>query len=392
MTELTIIRAKLLNKANREKIAFLKNYMSTPYAFTYGLKVPDSREIAKEYKDLEMYDMYNLFDELWNSGNHEEMSLGIHILQLYRKKYNRETWEFLKKRLEKARTWDHVDWLATDIVSEMLVDGIIENKEIKEMAESRNPWFRRMAIESTYKLIKKNKLDLTFLLAEKLVYDEDKFVQKGVGWMLREAGKRQRIGVRDFIIRHIDMKATAFSYATEKMKELREMRKEKAKPFFIIIRGPAGVGKTTIARLLAERLRGEVIHIDSLLEAHGLDIVKEGEECIHDSKLLKVHKIIIKEVREKLKERVVIFDGNFYSLVQLEDLLKKLNKYRGFIFTLKADVEECLKRDKTRKPLGEKGIREVHALVSRFDSGVVMNTDNKSIEEVINDILSVLPK
>ena len=157
------------------------------------------------------------------------MSLGIFILQLYKKKYNRETWEFLKPRLEKACTWDMVDYLATDIIGEMLVKGIIENKEIKELAESRNPWMRRIAIESTYKLIKKNRLDFTFLLAEKLCYDEDKFVQKGVGWMLREAGKRQRIGVRDFILRHMDMKATAFSYATEKMKELREMRKEKAK-------------------------------------------------------------------------------------------------------------------------------------------------------------------
>ena len=83
----------------------------------YGIKVPDSRTIAREFKDLEMYEIYNLFDELWNSGNHEEMSLGIHILQLYKKKFNRETWEFLKKRLDKARTWDHIDWLALQIQS-----------------------------------------------------------------------------------------------------------------------------------------------------------------------------------------------------------------------------------------------------------------------------------
>jgi len=223
------IRNKLKENSHHEKIEFLKNYMSTPYLFTYGLKVPDSRKIASEYKNLDIYEMYNLFDELWNSGNHEEMSLAIHILQLYKKSYNRETWEFLKKRLEKACTWDHVDWLATDIISEMLEKGIIENKEIKELAESKNPWFRRIAIESTYKLIKKNKIELTLLLAEKLVYDEDKFVQKGVGWMLREAGKRQRIGVRDFILRHIDMKPVAFSYATEtsEMKSLRVLRKQR---------------------------------------------------------------------------------------------------------------------------------------------------------------------
>ena len=101
--------------------------------------------------------------------------------------------------------------------------------EIKEMANSRNPWERRLAIESTYKMIKKNKIELTFRLAEKLIYDENIYVQKGTGWMLREAGKKNRLAVREFILMHIDMKPTTFSYATEKMKELRKIRKETIK-------------------------------------------------------------------------------------------------------------------------------------------------------------------
>jgi 3-methyladenine DNA glycosylase AlkD len=86
-----------------------------------------------------------------------------------------------------------------------------------------------LAIESTYKLIKKNKIELTLRLAEKLIYDENPYVQKGAGWMLREAGKKNRVMTRDFILMHIDMKPVAFSYATEKMKELRKIRKEKLK-------------------------------------------------------------------------------------------------------------------------------------------------------------------
>lgn len=224
--ELESIRQKLQQFSHPEKIAFLKNYMTSPYNFTYGLKVPDSREIAREYKNLDLYNVYNLFDELWRTGNHEEMSLAIHILQLHKKKFNQETWQFLKPRLEKARTWDHIDWLATDIISELLLKNIISNKEIKEFSDSKNPWMRRIAVESTYKLIKQNKLELTFRLAEKLVYDEDKFVQKGAGWMLREAGKRNRIAVSEFIKMHMNMKNIAFSYSTEKIKELRKIRKE----------------------------------------------------------------------------------------------------------------------------------------------------------------------
>ena len=63
-------------------------------------------------------------------------------------------------------------------------------KEIKEMSESKNPWIRRISIVSTYPLIKENKNELTLRLAENLVYDNNIYVQKGAGWMLREIGKK----------------------------------------------------------------------------------------------------------------------------------------------------------------------------------------------------------
>lgn len=228
MSELEQIKEKLKEKAKPEKIIFLKKILATPFE-VIGVMVPDSREIAKEYKNLNIYDMYNLFDELWNSNIHEEKSLAIHILQQYKKQFNLETWKFLRERINKAKTWDHIDGLATDIFGEILLNNLFLMTEIKEMANSRNFWERRLAIESTYKMIKKNKIELTLRLAEKLVYDENPYVQKGAGWMLREAGKKSRVVIREFILMHIDMKPVAFSYATEKMKELRKIRKEKMK-------------------------------------------------------------------------------------------------------------------------------------------------------------------
>jgi len=231
MSELEEIKRKLREKAKPEKIFFLKRILATPFE-VIGVMVPDSREIAKGYNNLNIYDMYNLFDELWNSNIHEEKSLAIHILQQYKKQFNLETWKFLKQRLEKAKTWDHIDWLATDVFGGILLNNLFLMSEIKEMANSRNFWERRLAIESTYKLIKNNKIELTLRLAEKLIYDENTYVQKGAGWMLREAGKKNRTMIRDFILMHIDMKPVVFSYATEKMKELRKIRKEESKKEF----------------------------------------------------------------------------------------------------------------------------------------------------------------
>jgi len=222
------IRKKLYEKRKPEKVSFLKRILATPFE-VIGVMIPDSRAIAKDYKNLRIYEVYNLFDELINSNIHEEKNIAIHILQQYKKYYNLETWKFLRQRINKFTTWDHIDAIATDIFAEILLKNPYLMTEIKEMANSKNHWERRLAIESTIKMIKKNKIELTLRLAEKLVYDDDIYVQKGVGWMLREAGKKDRFAVREFILRRLDMKPQAFSYATEKMIELRKIRKDKIK-------------------------------------------------------------------------------------------------------------------------------------------------------------------
>jgi 3-methyladenine DNA glycosylase AlkD len=228
MGELEQIRSQFFNLANKKRAENSKRYLKSPYDF-YGLNIPSIRKIAKEYKNLDFYSALNLFDELWKSNNHEEMCLALFILQTHVKSHPKEVWKFLLKRIEKVKTWDHVDELSSHILGIILEEDIRLMSEIKELSKSRNPWLRRISIVSTLPSIRKNKLDLTFRLAEELAYDNDIYVQKGTGWMLREAGKKNRITTREFILMHINMKSTAFSYATEKMKELREIKKQKIK-------------------------------------------------------------------------------------------------------------------------------------------------------------------
>jgi 3-methyladenine DNA glycosylase AlkD len=224
--EINIIREELKKLGNKERAEHSKRYLKSNYEF-YGLTVPEMRNIAKNYKNMEFHSALNLFDELWSSGNHEEMCFALYVLEYYVKKYPEYIWKFLIERIERAKSWDHTDELSAHILGEILSEDIRFMSEIKQLSESRNPWLRRISIVSTYPLIKKNKIELTLRLAEKLVYDKDIYVQKGAGWMLREVGKKNRLALRDFVIIHMDMKPFAFSYATEKMTELRKIKKEK---------------------------------------------------------------------------------------------------------------------------------------------------------------------
>jgi len=219
------IEAELQKLANSEVAFQSKNYLKSPFQF-YGIRVPILREISKKFKNLEIYDTYNLFDELWNSGYHEEMSLAIFILAFQNKKFDIETLKFLFPRLEKIKTWDHADYVASDILGKMLLENSWMNSELWKMSDSKNPWIRRISIVSNIWAIKKGKIELVFKLAEKLAYDENIFVQKGTGWMLRECGKKERLSARNFVLMHLDMKPAAFSYATERMKELKTEKRK----------------------------------------------------------------------------------------------------------------------------------------------------------------------
>ncbi|HLC57303.1 MAG TPA: AAA family ATPase [Candidatus Nanoarchaeia archaeon] len=161
--------------------------------------------------------------------------------------------------------------------------------------------------------------------------------------------------------------------------------------YFVIIRGPGGVGKSTIGKLLAKRIQAKIIHFDKIMDELGLDYIP-GERWIPLNKFLKADEVMIPKFRKILRKNNLVLDGNFYHKKQVEDLIKSLN-FPCFVVTLKASLQECIKRDKTRKDkLGEQATADVFKLVSAFDFGVMINTQNKTPEETVKEIFSYLPK
>lgn len=160
--------------------------------------------------------------------------------------------------------------------------------------------------------------------------------------------------------------------------------------YFIIIRGPLGIGKSTIARALAKKLRAEYISIDQVLEENGLD--KRGNEpCIPSRNFVRANEIVLQKVKRDLEDKIVIFDGCFYHKEQIKHLEANL-PFEHYVFNLKAPIEVCIARDRKRKRIyGEAAARAVYNMVAKFDYGININTENKTKDQVIKDILSQLP-
>lgn len=153
--------------------------------------------------------------------------------------------------------------------------------------------------------------------------------------------------------------------------------------YCIIIRGPAGVGKTTIAKELTKNLNADYFSFDEIMKVNKLDtIIGDG---IPSENFVKANEIILDLTRDK--ERVIL-DGCFYRKEQINHLLNSL-KTKVHIFTLNASIIECSERNKTRiNPLADEDIKQVHNLVSRIKLGITINTSGKSIKEIVSDILN----
>jgi predicted kinase len=164
--------------------------------------------------------------------------------------------------------------------------------------------------------------------------------------------------------------------------------------YFIIIRGPLGVGKTTIAKILAKELKATYISIDGIIAKYGLDRIDPDIACIPAINFIAgQEKVVAKASKDLRSGKNVIFDGNFYHKEQIKHLVRVLSEVteHHYIFTLKAPVEVCIERDKGRKKTyGEWATRAVYKFVTRFNAGNVIGTGGKSAEKVVDMIISLI--
>ena len=221
------IRKQLKKLSDKEFAEDIKRYIKSPYEF-YGVRVPEIRTMAKRLHDEHsLRQFYKIFNKLWKSGYHEEMSLALYALQLYEKDFDMATWNFLKPKLNQIKTWDQIDALSSFIIGKILLKYPKLEKELLKLSKNKDFWLRRIAIVSTLPRIKTGDIRLTIQLAQDYINDEEPYIQKATGWMLREAGKQNPEIVKRFILKNIHMPSIAFSYATEQMIDLRKIRKLK---------------------------------------------------------------------------------------------------------------------------------------------------------------------
>lgn len=180
-----------------------------------GVIVPNTRKVAKNHKDSP----YIVIEMLLESEWHEcRLCALLMLIEKYRKEPD-EAVHFYLTHTKGINNWDLVDLSAPYILGDYLKDKTDRNV-MYGLAGSSVMWERRIAVVSTLMLIRHGQFDDTIRLAESLIDSKHDLMQKSIGWMLREVGKRDKGLLVQFIEKHKhEMPRTMLRYAIEKFPE-----------------------------------------------------------------------------------------------------------------------------------------------------------------------------
>lgn len=179
-----------------------------------GVSVPNLRKVAKEFRNLSLEDIQILIESEVN----EERFLALIILVDLYPKNKEEVYQFYLKNLDSVNNWNLVDASAHHIIGAHLFKE--DKRLLLTLSASKSMWHRRIAVVATWFFIRKGEVEWTFRLATLLMKDPHDLIHKAVGWMLREAGKKDEAHLRVFLNEHAPfMPRTMLRYAIEKMTE-----------------------------------------------------------------------------------------------------------------------------------------------------------------------------
>lgn len=193
----------------------------------FGVRLPQRRKIAAKFwpevKNLNKAELFKLADKMFNAGYNELATIASSWIWHSRGKFKADDFLIFAKWVEKYfDNWAKIDDFCTHSLG-YLVNRCPElTKELLRWTDSNNRWIRRTAAVSLiYPFGKKKKyLPMIFKVAKKLLIDEDDMVQKGYGWMLKEASKYNQPQVFAFVMKYKNkMPRTALRYAIEKLPE-----------------------------------------------------------------------------------------------------------------------------------------------------------------------------
>ena len=224
------LRIAVKEASDPEKAAFFPRFFKTGKGeygegdVFCGLTVPHARKIAVKFQNLPMADV----KQLLKSRIHEERLVALLILAAKFKKSDKKVRakivHFYLEHTKYINNWDLVDLSSDIIIGEYVWNN--KTEVLVRLANAQSLWEKRIAIVSSFAFIKHGEAETTYMIADILLHDSHDLIQKAVGWMLRETGKRVSEEKLETYLkpRYQTMPRTMLRYAIERFSEEKRKR------------------------------------------------------------------------------------------------------------------------------------------------------------------------
>ena len=128
--------------------------------------------------------------------------------------------DFYLSHTQYINNWDLVDLSCYPLLGEWLLHSSDRSLLYALAREGRTIWEQRIGMVSTMTFVRHGQLEDTFAIADILLHHPHDLIHKAVGWLLREAGKRDKAALEDYLApRYKVMPRTMLRYAIEKFPE-----------------------------------------------------------------------------------------------------------------------------------------------------------------------------
>jgi 3-methyladenine DNA glycosylase AlkD len=196
------------NEQNAEKMAA---YMKDHFIY-FGIKAPLLKTLIKQFHSengpppdsIGMFHQYNalydLVSELWLEPEREFQYFAIDILTKYKKVWTEDMIQLLEHIIVTKSWWDSVDGISSALVSVYFKRFPHQIVPITERwMNSENMWLQRVSIifQLTYR--KETDTELMFNYMRRLTHSKEFFIQKAIGWALRQHARTDADLVRNFV-------------------------------------------------------------------------------------------------------------------------------------------------------------------------------------------------
>lgn len=204
MNFITDLENSLRSNSNRETAIPMENYMKNNFSFL-GIKTEERRAFFKEnyekYKSEIKANFRTISWELFNKKEREFHQCAIDLLvKEFKKNYVFEDIKLIENLIITNSWWDSVD-----VVAKYLLGGYLQQfpnetyDVIERFSNSNNMWLNRSAIIFQLSYKEKTNFDLLKSECEKHKESKEFFIQKAIGWALRDYSRFNPSGVSEYV-------------------------------------------------------------------------------------------------------------------------------------------------------------------------------------------------